>query len=233
MRLTYSRLFVALLAVGLVAGLLGQGSIAAKKRKKRAKPVKTTLYFHGNEVVGESESMANVADAPLPMSPAKPTGSEPKSKQVVNGVATPNSDCAGNNLFANWSGKTAGTIKGDVKVTFNAISSPGTVLVRLWPDVVSSLCTSTAAGTTDYPKPAGEALVALPNGTGEVTAVLKNVKVKAIDSLLVQISPAYIDGPEGRKVFPPSFVRLVYDTPDLDSRIEFMCIPAKGKKCAS
>ena len=62
--------------------------------------------------------------------------------------------------------------------------------------------------------------------------MIKNVNTKAVGSLLVQISPAFVEGPEGRKVFPPSFIRLLYDTPDYDSRVEFMCIPSKGKSCA-
>src|SRR5687767_15040713 len=111
------------MSVAAVSGLA-----IAKKKKKKAKPVKTTLYFHGGSPVGESESFGAVADVPLPMSTEKPSGAEPKSKQIVNGVATPNSQCAGNNLFVNFSGPLAGTIKGDVKVTFNAISSPGSVV---------------------------------------------------------------------------------------------------------
>jgi hypothetical protein len=230
-RLGNKRALSALIAVGLITGVVAGGSAdAAKKKKKKAKPVKTTLYFHGGSPIGESESMGAVADVPLPMSPEKPSGAEPKSKQIVNGVVTPNSQCANNNLFPNWRGEVAGTIKGDVKVTFNAVSSPGSVVVRVWPDVASLLCTSTASGTADYPKPAGETVIALPNGPGEVTAVLKNVKTKAIGSLLVQISPAEMETP-ARKIFPPSFARLLYDTTDFDSRIEFTCIPAKGKSC--
>jgi hypothetical protein len=221
---------IVLIVVGLLtAGLLSGGATAAKKKK--AKPVKTTLYFHGGELVGETESMGSVNDVPLPMSPEKPSGSEPKSKQIINGVVTPNGKCANNNLFVNWKGDVAGTIKGDVKVTFSTVSSPGQVLVRLWPDIAALSCTSEVSGSADYPEPAGETVVDLPPGTGEVTATLKNVKAKAIGSLLVQISPAHMDTPAGRQVFPPSFARVLYDTPDFASRIEFTCIPAKGKRC--
>lgn len=225
------RSIVLILALGLIAGSLTGGATAAKKKKKKSKPVKTTLYFHGNEMAGEVESMGAVADVPLPMSPKKPSDAAPKSKQIINGVVTPNGQCANNNLFPNWSGKLSGTVKGDVKVTFNAVSSPGKVVVRVWPDVMSLLCDSSVSGSSDYPKPAGETVVDLPNGAGEVTAVLKNVRAKAIGSLLVQISPAAIDTPDGDEAFPPSFARLLYDSPDFASRIEFKCIPAKGKSC--
>lgn len=224
------RTTVLLIVLALCAGLLSSGATAAKKKKK-AKPVKTTLYFHGGSPIGESESMGTVNDVPLPMSAEEPAGSEPKSKQIINGVVTPNGKCANNNLFTNWKGDIAGTIKGDVKVTFTTVSSPGQVLVRVWPDVAGLMCTSEVSGSADYPEPAGEVVVDLAPGTGEITAVLKKVKAKAIGSLLVQISPAHVDTPAGRQVFPPSFARVLYDTPEYDSRIEFKCIPAKGKRC--
>ena len=223
------RSIILMMVFALIAGLMSGGATAAKKKK--TKPVKTTLYFHGNEVVGESESMGAVADVPLPMSPEKPTGSEPKSKQITNGVVTPNGRCANNNLFPNWKGDVAGTIKGDVKVTFTSVGSPGQVVVRLWPDIAALACDSTASGSMDYVEPAGETVVDLAPGTGEVTAVLKKVKAKAIGSLLVQISPAEMETPAGESVFPPSFARVLYDTEAYASRVEFTCIPAKGKSC--
>lgn len=222
------RSLILVLVLGLVASFMSVGAVA---KKKKAKAVKTTLYFHGGSPIGESESMGAVADVPLPMSPEKPSGAEPKSKQIVNGVVTPNGQCANNNLFTNWSGQVSGTIKGDVKVTFNAISSPGQVVVRVWPDIMALMCDSATSGSSDYPDPAGETIVDLPNGTGEVTAVLKNVKAKAIGSLLVQISPVSIETPADKDVFPPSFARVLYDSPDFASRIEFTCVPARGKSC--
>jgi hypothetical protein len=224
------RTTIVLLVMALSAGLLAGGATAAKKKKK-AKPVATTLYFHGASPIGESESMGAVADVPLPMSPEKPSGAEPKSKQITNGVVTPNGRCANNNLFPNWSGKLSGTITGDIKVTFSTVGSPGQVLVRVWPDVLGLLCDSGVSGSSDYPEPVGEAIVDLAPGTGEVTAVLKKVKAKAIGSLLVQISPVEMETPAGETVFPPSFARVLYDTPDFASRIEFKCIPTKGKSC--
>ena len=225
------RSIVAALALGLVLSSLAAPSLAAKK-KKAPKPVATTFYFHGNEVVGETESMAVTADQSLSMSREKPAGGDPKSKQIVNGVVTPNHQCSGNNYFPNFMGTLAGTVSGDMKVTFHTISSPGSVIVRVWPDVpTSGLCTSTAAGTMDYVKPAGEVTVPLANGTGKVEAVLKNLKFKALGSMTIQISPATLPPTADRYIFPPSFARVLYDTPQFDSKVEFKCIPAKGKSC--
>lgn len=225
------RSVVAVLALGLVFSSIAAPSFAAKKKKKAPKPVATTLYFHGNEVVGETESSPQVADNPLPMTPEKPSGSEPKSKQIVNGVVTPNHECSGNNLFVNFMGEVSGTVTGDMKITFHTISSPGNVVVRVWPDVMGLLCNSAASGSADYVKPAGEIVVPLANGTGKVEAVLKKLKFKALGSMTIQISPENVVTPAGRSVFPPSFARVLYDTPTYDSKVEFKCTPAKGKSC--
>lgn len=200
---------------------------------KKAKPVATKLFFHGDTVIGENDSIAVVNDVFLPMDATEPTGAEPKSKQIVNGIVTPNTQCAGNNLFPVWSGALAGTVKGDVKVTFSAVGTPGPVSVRIWPDVGSLLCTSATSGSTDYPEPAGEVVVDLPAGEGTVEAVMEDVNFKAIGSLMVQISPvvaADLPDPAG-SVLTPFIARVLYDTPDFASAIEFNCTPKSGTSC--
>ena len=224
------RISILLLTVALAAGLFATNADAAKKKKK--KPVKTTLYFHGSSAAGEADSMAQVNDVPLPMDPTKPSDSAPKSRQIPHALVTPNHQCAGNTLFPVWVGDLSGKIVGDVKVTFSAASTPGNVVVRMWPDVVGLMCDSDLAGTQDYVKPAGEAVVALPNGAGEVTATFKNVNVKTVGKLMLQFSPGTIDTPADREIFPPAATRILYDATDFASRIEFKCIPAKGKSCA-
>lgn len=220
-----------LLVLTVLAGLL-LAPLSASAGKK-AKPVPTKLFFHGDTVIGENDSIAVVNDVFLSMDSTEPSGAEPKSKQIVNGIVTPNTQCAGNNLFPVWSGPLAGTVKGDVKVTFSAVGTPGPVSVRIWPDVSSLLCTSAASGSADYPEPAGEVVVDLPPGEGTVEAVMKGVNFKAIGSLMVQISPVVaVDIPDpGGAVLTPFISRVLYDTPDFASSVEFSCIPAKGKTC--
>ena len=99
-----------LVAVAIVGGLLAAGLALPAQAKKKAKPVKTTFYLHGVTAVGENDSMSAVNDVMLPMDTIEPTATEPKSKQITNGVATPNHMCAGNNLFPNWSGKLVGRV---------------------------------------------------------------------------------------------------------------------------
>ncbi|MGH2735818.1 MAG: hypothetical protein ACRDKZ_09580 [Actinomycetota bacterium] len=210
-----------LLAFGLFAA-----SVEAKPHKKKAKPVGTTLYMHGNELVGEVESPP--ADMVfLPMDAKKPTGSEPKSKQMLNYVRGPNTSCAGNTLFPVWSGDLSGTVKGDLEVSLGAVTTPTTVEVLVWPDVSTLLCDSSTPGaeSDDFPKPAAVATIDLLPGMNE--AVVKNVKFKAVRSVMVQVTPQFTDP----GLIVPSFTRILYDSTEFPTSISFKCIPAKGKSC--
>lgn len=224
------------LVVAMILGLL-VGSIAVADAKKKAKPVATKLFLHGATVVGENDSFSLVNEAFLPMDTAEPTGSEPKSRLITNYLGGPNTQCSGNNLFPVWSGQLAGTIKGDVKLTFNAIGTPGDVVVRIWPDIGpgSNLCDTSnpVSPSSDYVDPAGETVVTLPPGTGTVEAVMKNVNLKAVGSVVIQLSPAVaVDVPDpGGSVLNPFISRVLYDTPDFASMLEFSCIPASGTSC--
>lgn len=206
------------LTAGLVATALAVPAVAAKKPK----PVKTTLYLHGEQVVGETENFAIVAPGTyFSMDSNEPTGPEPKSKQLLNYVRGPNTQCAGNDLFPVWLGDVSGTITGDIKVTFHSISSPGAVDVQVWPDVASQLCTNDLTGAAEYPEPAGSVRVSLPPGPGTVEAVIEGVKFKAGSKLMLQLTPV---------VESPYFGRVLYDSTSFASSIEFNCIPAKGAK---
>lgn len=223
---------VTVMAVGLIASAFGAAPAQAKKAKK---PVKTTLYLHGNEVVGESESFTVVADTLLPMDTTEPAGAEPKSKFITNYLVGPNTMCAGNNLFPVWRGEVAGTIKGDMKFTFNTVGTPGPVEVRVWPDVGSSMCNSEnpVSSSDAYPDPAGAVTVDLPAGPATTEAVIKGVNFKAAGSVIVQISPTVaVDVPSpGGSILNPFISRILYDTPDFASSLEFSCVPAAGKSC--
>lgn len=215
-----------LLMMGLIMGLLA-GSLTmpaeAKKKKKQpaAAPVAHTLYLHGNEPLGEMESFSIVSDAYLPMDTKEPSGG-PRSKQITNYLGGPNTMCAGNTLFPVWTGPLVGQVKGDIKVSFDVISSPGaSVDVRIWPDVNSLLCNSTATGATDYVEPAASQIVPLPAGSGTVEVTLPGADFAVLNNLMLQITPVTV---------PPFFGRVLYDVET--SKIELMCIPASGTTCA-
>ena len=223
------------LAITLLAGLIAGAFMAAPAEARRAKAQKVTLFLHGNEVIGETESMSLIADGFLPMSAEKPTAAEPRSRFITNYLVGPNYSCAGNNLFPVWTGEVSGTIKGDMKVTLHTVGTPGTVEVRVWPDVNTQMCNSTIpiAPADDYPDPLGAVTVDLPAGHGHVEAVIKDVNFKAGALMMLQISPVILlDIPDpGGNILNPFVQRILYDTPDLASSIEFSCIPARGKSC--
>ena len=228
------RIIVLLMIVGLVVGSV---ATAEAGKKKKPKPVATTLYFHGATVVGENDSFSLYNEAFLPMDKTEPAGSEPKSRWITNYLAGPNTQCAGNNLFPVWSGALSGQIKGDVKLTLNTLGTPGDVVVRIWPDVGSgaSLCNSDnpASMSANYVDPAGEVVVSLPPGAGTVEAVMEDVVLNAIGSVIIQISPVVaVDIPSpGGSVLNPFMSRILYDTADFASVLEFTCIPASGTSC--
>lgn len=200
--------------------------------KKKAKPVATKLFLHGSTAIGENDSFSLLAEGYLPMDASDPSA-ELKSRSITNYIGGPNPECAGNNLFPVWSGAVSGQIKGDVKLTFSTVGTPGKAVVRIWPDVSASMCNSSTTGASDYVDPAGEVVVDLPAGSGTVEAVMKKVNFKAVGSVIVQISPAVVaDLPDpGGSVLQPFVSRVLYDSADHASALEFKCIPAKGKSC--
>ncbi len=207
------------LTAGLVASSLAGPALAGKKKK--AKPVATTLYLHGSEVVGELENYFLVASGTyMSMDKSEPSGAEPKSKLLTNYVLGPNTECAGNDFFPVWVGDLSGKVTGDMKITFHSIATPGAAVdVRVWPDVASQLCTNETLGVFDYPEPAGEVRVNLPPGPGSVEAVIEGVKFNAGSKLMLQLTPA-IEG--------PFLGRALYDSTSYVSKIEFNCTPAAG-----
>lgn len=205
------------LVIGLIFASLGSTAAVAKKKKKKAAPVATKLFLHGTETIGEIEMPTNLLDG-LFMSMDTTAGSSEKSLAYVNYVAGPNTQCAGNSLFPVWTGKIAGQVTGDIKVTFNSISSPGKVDIRVWPDVLAQACNES------YPEPAGHVTVDLPPGSGTVEAVIPGVNFNATAALMVQITPVLPT--EGGT---PILGRVFYDTEG--SFVEFSCIPAAGASC--
>ena len=209
------------LAAGLLASSLAGPAIAGKKKKKTAAPVATTLYLHGDQVVGELDNYFLIASGTyMSMDKEEPTGAEPKSKFFTNYGVGPNTECAGNDFYPVWVGDLSGTVTGTVKVTFNTIATPGGVVdVRIWPDVASQLCTNETLGAFDYPEPAGEVRVNIPPGAGTVEAVIENVNFVAGSKLMLQLTPDPAS---------PFVGRALYDSTSSVSMIEFSCIPANG-----
>jgi hypothetical protein len=207
-------------AMVLVLGLVF-GAVTSAQAKK-SKPVKATLYLHGTETLGEVDLANNFGASYNKMSTAEPTGEAPKSLQFTTWTGDPAmwNDCAGSYLLPVWTAPVSGRVVGDIKVTLHTLSAPRAVTVQVWPDLMTQTCASNDVSQGDYPTPAAEATVDLPAGPGVSEVVLEKVNFKAVAALTVMILP---NGPV------PG--RVLYDSPDFASSLEFSCIPKSGKTC--
>lgn len=211
------RFLVLSLALGLVFGSIA----TADAKKKKAKPIPATFYFHGTEMLGEVDMANNFGVGYNKMDTTEPSGPAPKSMGLVDYVVGPNSDCAGNYLYPVWTGQLAGRIVGELKVTFHSVAAPRSVDVRIWPDIMSQACAGNDLAEGTYPAPVLEQSVDLPAGPGVTEVVFENVNFQVMGSMMVQITP-----PAGE----PLPGRILYDSADYASSVEFTCIPSKGSK---
>jgi hypothetical protein len=204
----------------VVAGILGlvAGSLAApvQARAKRAKPVKTTLYMHGNAPVGDlTELYFNVGEG-------KVMAMEPYPKSFSYQQVIANDECTGNPLTPSWQGDVSGTIVGDIKWVTHLLAPPSRVTARLWVDIPFASCTSSNTGAENFRPPDAEATVDVPPGHNEVKIVFKGVKkLKVQGTMIVQLI----------ELQPNNQGRVFYDSPDFPTRLQFSCVPARGKSC--
>lgn len=204
-----------LLVAALVAGLLTANMAApVEAKKKKVKPVATTLFLEGESTFGEEDQLGNGTYLKIQAD----EGSGQKSIGVPNYTVGPNVNCAGNSLVPVFVGSLVGQVVGDMTVTFDAGATPGAkVEVRVWPDVAAQACNES------YIEPAGAAIVDLPAGQGSVEAVIEDLDFESSAGLMIQITPVIGSA--------PSYGRVFYGTGD--SKVEFSCIPTSGKTCAS
>lgn len=208
------RTLVLFLALGLVFGAISTAEA------KKAKPVKTTLYLHGTEMLGEVDMANNFGVGYNKMDPTAPDGLAPKSWGISAWAGTPWNDCAGMFILPVWTSPLVGRVKGDLKVSLYSVNGPSSVQIQIWPDVGSQTCATNDLAEGTYVEPAAQATVDLAVGAGLTEVVIEDVDFKALGSLMLQIRPT---GP-----FPG---RLLYDGADFASSIEFMCTPKSGKSC--
>lgn len=211
-----------LISVVVLLGLLVGATASVAVAKKKAKPVQTTFYLHGTETVGEVDMANGFGASYTKMDSTEPSDPAPKSRVLTTWRGEPAmwNDCAGSYLLPVWTGAMSGKVVGDIKVTLHAAGAPTSVALQVWPDLMSQTCASNDLSEGGYPEPAGEVVVDLPAGTGEVEAVIEDVNFNVLGSLVLMVLP------EG-----PAAARVLYDSPDFASRVEFSCLPASGKTC--
>ena len=217
------RALVLLALTGLIAG-----SVAAPAQAKaKAKPVKTTLYFHGTQPVGEAQLDEMWLNSNwMKMDSTEPAAGQPKSMFVTNYMRGPNTNCNGNGLLPLWRGDITGTVKGDVKVTLNTIATPAVELVAsLYPDATGACRTegNPVLPASEAPDPVAQVTVTPAPGPGVTEIVFKKVNFKATANMIVQFHVPNLS--------TPGQVRILYDSADYASNISFACVPASGKSC--
>jgi hypothetical protein len=197
--------------------------IAAVAPAGAAKPksVKTTLYMHGNNPVGESEFATFLTDGTyMTMDTTEPASGGPKSQSYWFSA---NESCVGNPLYPSWEAKMAGLVTGDLKILTHTLGAPATLNVRVWKDVPFMSCTSSTAGTDAFVEPVLQQQVELAPGLNETEIVFKKVKLPVTFNLIVQIHTSALR----------SQGRILYDSAEFPTRVEFDCAPVKGSKtCA-
>lgn len=182
---------------------------------KRAKPVTTSLYLHGDAPLGDVDGVLWLAeDYQNQMSPDEPEGSTPKSWRL--GTTGLNTQCTGLPLgFPTWIGSVSGTITGKPKLHAHFVSPPTNVTARIWVDVPMFSCNE------GYIPPNSEVVASVPAGHSEVEIEFDSMRVRANSWVLIELLASGA-GQQGR---------ILYDSADMASMLEFQCIPARGKNC--
>ncbi len=220
-----------LLIVALTAGLVAASlTTPAAAGKKKAKPVETTLFMHGQAPFGEVDGAQWFADglgaqSPMTLDTEEPSGALPKSMNFFSPLL--NDECTGLPLgFPTFTGALAGTIVGNAKMTLHFASAPSTIKARLWTDVGAFAGCNSSAGE-NYIEPASEVDVVVPPGQSSVEVVFPKLKQKAAGSIMIEVLA--LSGSD----YKGQVGRLLYDAPSAATNIVFDCIPAKGSKtCA-
>lgn len=209
------RSLVLIMCLGLIAGSVVSAQAGAKK------PQKVEFFLHGTEAVGEVDLANNFGVGYNKMDGTAPTDPTPKSITGLTWVGDPQmwNDCAGMYTLPNWTGLVSGQIKGDMTLTLHTIAGPRQLEVEIWPDIGTQTCASNDLAEGTYPEPAAMAVVDVPPGQGVLEVVFEDVNFKAFGSLLVQVTPV-----------GPAAARILYDSADYPSSLQFSCIPAKGAK---
>jgi len=206
------RLIGVLFCIGLLVG-----AVATASAKPKPRPVKTTLYFHGNYQFGEVDGIDWLANGtpPMQMNTTEPDGQAPKS--MAGGNPGLNRSCTGLPAgFPTWEAMgIAGTIVGDAKLSLHMASPPTSMTARLWVDTPLFSCNES------YVPPLSEVIVAVPPGHNEVEIVFPKLKIKAGFNLIVEL----LAGGSGQAG------RVLYDSADMASALTFNCIPTSGKSC--
>lgn len=204
------------LMLALVFGAFSAVPAQAKKKKK-PKPVETTLFMHGVAPLGEIDGAVWLAEqspeSPMTLDAVEPEGGIAKSMAIGSPIW--NSECTGLPLgFPTFTGPLSGTISGDAKMNVSFQGPAQAAVARIWVDIGAfQFCND------EYVEP--HALVEFEAASGEVEIVFEDLKIPASSSIMIEILAT---GPTPNP-------RLQYDSTGTPSSFTFGCIPASGTSC--
>ena len=220
------KLIIMAVVAALVSVVVALPAEAAKKKNK-PKPVQTVLYLEGDSQFGEQDVGVLLA-APgkyLQLVPEPGTGE--KSMGIPSLSVTPNDQCAGSPFYPVFMGNFVGTIKGDLKVSFEAVGTPGSLVeVRVWPDLMADPAAAGQGCNETYVEPAGKVEVTLPTSRGLVEAVIPGLDATATTNLVIQLTGISGSANPPAPTIPPFYGRAYYGLET--TKIEFSCLPASG-----
>lgn len=218
------KLTVTALLLALIASVIVAPANAKKKKPPKPAPIAHTLYLEGTTERGEEEEFTVPVVRPgVWLQLTKEPGTGEKSHGIPSYSVGPNNDCSGNRYFPVFVGSLTGRVVGEIKITFEAVSTPGgKAEVRIWRDQTEQLCNEM------YLEPVGKVEVELPTSRGVVEAVIPTVDFEATGNLMIQFT-GIAGSPTGGPTVPPFYARAYYGTET--STVQFSCIPISGSSC--
>ncbi len=205
MRRTLAALATAALALTAIAA--GDGVDAAEI----AEPIEFAFHLHGDEDAPLTDDEVYGTSGNQTMDLIAATG-DPQTRQLVNGVVSPNTACSENALFPTWTGWVGrGTVVGDATLTIDVVGGMGgDVDIRVWTDTTGGCNEENVAphvlATGTMPIGAGTMQVTIPTDGLDPHFEMKIMLVAADTS-------------------PTSQGRFVYDGADYDATLSFTCQP--------
>jgi hypothetical protein len=185
-----------------------------------------TFYLHGTERVGDVDASTL---ASMKMDTTAPTATETASRQIINYVRGPNTQCSGSWLFPSWDGEMEGQVQGTVKVTLQTVTHPNNSFV------VDLFADGGGGCNESYVAPVATKTVSFAPGQATSEILFEDVDFAVGSQLTLMVRPP--DGPTvdapapvgPQSTLEPHQGRVFYDSTTVQSRVELQCLLPEGK----
>ncbi len=205
MRRLTTTLLAAALPLTLLAFTAGEGEPVT------ADPMEFVFHLHGDSEVPLTDDEVYASSGNQVMDTLAPTG-DAQTRQLLNGVVSPNTNCSENALFPTWVGYIGnGTIVGDATLSIDVVGGTGgDVEVRVWTDTTGGCNDASVA-------PHITTMGTLPVGAGTMEVTIPTDGLDPLFEMKVMFVAA--------DTSPTSQGRFVYDSAEFDATISFTCQP--------